>query len=91
MKPLPTLSLLCASLFSCAAFSADVTPDVIMKFESLNKPVLAANGSAFAVEVSPDRGDSHGMVKRLGSEQSFTVAGGSKPLISHDEIGRAHV
>ncbi|MCG9722458.1 prolyl oligopeptidase family serine peptidase [Shewanella sp. Isolate7] len=84
MKPLPTLSLLCASLFSCAAFSADVTPDVIMKFESLKKPVLSANGSAFAVEVSPDRGDSHGMVKRLDGDQSFTVAGGSKPLISND-------
>lgn len=84
MKPLPTLSLLCASLFSCAAFSADVTPDVIMKFESLNKPVLSAKGNAFAVEVSPDRGDSHGLVKRLDADTSFSVAGGSKPIISHD-------
>nr|WP_275658984.1 prolyl oligopeptidase family serine peptidase [Shewanella sp. Isolate11] len=64
--------------------AADVTPQAIMKFESLNKPVIAAKGTAFAVEVAPDRGDSHGLVKRLDSAKSFEVKGGSKPVISFD-------
>ncbi|MCE9678091.1 prolyl oligopeptidase family serine peptidase [Shewanella sp. AS1] len=79
-----SLALICASLFSVSAFAADVTPEAVMKFESLKKPVIAAKGNAFAVEVTPDRGDSHGLVKRLDGKQSFEVAGGSKPIISQD-------
>ncbi|GIU42400.1 alpha/beta hydrolase family protein [Shewanella algidipiscicola] len=86
MKLLPTASLtmLCVSLFSAGSFAADVTPNAIMKFESLHKPVLAAQGGAFAVEVAPDRGDSHGLAQRLDSNNSFTVKGGSKPQINRD-------
>ncbi|QYK00438.1 S9 family peptidase [Shewanella psychrotolerans] len=84
MKSLPiaSLALFCASLLSPSLFAADVTPESIMKFESLNKPVISAQGNAFAVEVAPDRGDSYGMVKRLDLAKSFEVQGGSKPKMN---------
>ncbi|WP_037428209.1 S9 family peptidase [Shewanella colwelliana] len=87
MKSLPTtasLTLLCASLFSASVLAADVTPNAIMKFESLDKPVISALGNTFAVEVAPDRGDSHGLVKKLDADKSFSVSGASKPQISRD-------
>nr|WP_258405339.1 prolyl oligopeptidase family serine peptidase [Shewanella mesophila] len=76
--------MLCASLFTPSLFAADVTPEAIMKFESLSKPVISAQGNAFAVEVAPDRGDSHGMVKRLDLAKSFEVQGGSKPKVNRN-------
>ena len=84
MKSLPTasLALLCASILSPSLFAADVTPESIMKFESLSKPIISAQGNAFAVEISPDRGDSRGMVKRLDLAKSFEVQGGSKPKVN---------
>ncbi|MCZ4337562.1 prolyl oligopeptidase family serine peptidase [Shewanella colwelliana] len=64
--------------------AADVTPNAIMKFESLDKPVISALGNTFAVEVAPDRGDSHGLVKKLDADKSFSVSGASKPQVSRD-------
>ncbi len=78
------LALLYASLLSAPTFAADVTPQTIMKFESLNQPVISVKGNAFAVEIAPDRGDSRGLVKRLDSGKSYDVEGGSKPIISLD-------
>ncbi|MDR8522982.1 S9 family peptidase [Shewanella fidelis] len=88
MKSLPVKSLLLfsTSLLSANLFAAtnSITPDDIMRFESLNKPVISDNGKTLAVEVEPDRGDSHGFVKSLIANKHFNVAGGTKPEISHD-------
>ncbi|ESE40051.1 peptidase S9 prolyl oligopeptidase [Shewanella decolorationis S12] len=54
-----------------------------MKFESLEKPVIADNGQVLAVEVAPDRGDSHGLIKNLQSGKDFQIEGGSDPIVSH--------
>ncbi|WP_041416054.1 alpha/beta hydrolase family protein [Shewanella halifaxensis] len=88
MKSLPIKSLL---LFSTCLLSANlmaatnsITPDDIMRFESLKKPVISDMGNMLAVEVAPDRGDSHGLVKSLVANKQFSVKGGSKPKISHD-------
>ncbi|MBV7315353.1 prolyl oligopeptidase family serine peptidase [Shewanella sp. NIFS-20-20] len=56
----------------------------IMKFESLVKPQLAANGQVMAVEVRPDRGDSHVLVKRTDNSKSYQMANAAKPIISQD-------
>ena len=61
-----------------------MTTNDIMKFESLKKPVISANGAALAVEVAPDRGDSHGLVQMLTSSKKFTLDGASKPQVSRD-------
>ncbi|CAM3319074.1 alpha/beta hydrolase family protein [Shewanella pealeana] len=88
MKSLPITSLL---LFSTSLLSANllaatnrITPDDIMRFESLKNPVISDTGNMLAVEVTPDRGDSHGLVKNLRGNNEFSVKGGSKPKISHD-------
>ncbi|WP_299803512.1 prolyl oligopeptidase family serine peptidase [uncultured Shewanella sp.] len=88
MKSLPITSLL---LFSTSLLSANllaatnrITPDDIMRFESLKNPVISDTGNMLAVEVTPDRGDSHGLVKNLLANNEFSVKGGSKPKISHD-------
>jgi dipeptidyl aminopeptidase/acylaminoacyl peptidase len=64
--------------------AADVTPESIMKFESLRPPVLSGQGNVFAAEVAPDRGDRHGVIKRLDAAKSFDVEGGAKPQVSRD-------
>jgi len=55
-----------------------------MHFESLEKPVIADNGQVLAVEVAPDRGDSHGLIKNLQSGKDFQIEGGSDPIVSHN-------
>ncbi|PKG58303.1 S9 family peptidase [Shewanella sp. GutDb-MelDb] len=76
-----TASLLPASLLAAAS---PITPDDIMRFESLSKPVISDTGKTLAVEVSPDRGDSRGLVKNLSTKKEFSVKGGTKPKVSHD-------
>ncbi|GIU09730.1 S9 family peptidase [Shewanella morhuae] len=56
----------------------------IMHFESLGKPVISDTGQVIAVESSPDRGDSHVIAKNISLQQSYQVAGGSDPQVSHD-------
>ncbi|MEC4726443.1 prolyl oligopeptidase family serine peptidase [Shewanella sp. D64] len=94
MKSLSITYLLLAavSIVSVSAYAAKdsqshlktMTTNEIMKFESLKQPVVSTQGNVLAVEVAPDRGDSHGLVKSLTSSQAFIVDGGSKPQISHD-------
>ncbi|WP_065188031.1 alpha/beta hydrolase family protein [Shewanella woodyi] len=94
MKSLPIASLLLASasLVSAGCYAAASSPsnhnpmttNDIMKFESLKKPVISANGAVLAVEVAPDRGDSHGLVQMLASSNKFTLDGASKPQVSRD-------
>lgn len=88
MKSLPMKSLLLfsASLLPASLYAAthSITPDDIMRFESLSKPVISDIGTTLAVEVSPDRGDSRGLVKNLTMKKEFSVKGGSKPKVSHD-------
>ena len=56
----------------------------IMHFESLGKPVISDKGQVIAVESSPDRGNSHVIVKNILSQLAYQVAGGSDPQVSHD-------
>lgn len=90
MKSLPIASLLfmSTSLLTAGAYAAtapnSITPNDIMHFESLKKPVVSDSGTTLAVEISPDRGDSHGLVKLLKSSTQFNVEGGAKPQISPD-------
>ncbi|MGS0725089.1 S9 family peptidase, partial [Shewanella sp. 0m-11] len=88
MKSLPikSLLLLSTSLLSANLMAAtnSITPDDIMRFESLKKPILSDVGNILAVEVAPDRGDSYGLVNSLIANKQFSVQGGSKPKISHD-------
>ncbi|MCH1928811.1 prolyl oligopeptidase family serine peptidase [Shewanella sp. A25] len=89
MKLLPLTSLVLLSLGILPSVQADtstkpLTLTDIMHFESLEKPVIADNGQVIAVEVAPDRGDSHGLVKKVQSGQQFIIEGGSDPIISHN-------
>ncbi|WOT06061.1 S9 family peptidase [Shewanella youngdeokensis] len=81
-----SLLLLTASFLPVSLFAATpaITPDDIMRFESLKKPVIADTGTTLAVEVSPDRGDSRGLVKNLITAKEFSVKGAAKPKVSHD-------
>nr|WP_298769229.1 prolyl oligopeptidase family serine peptidase [uncultured Shewanella sp.] len=69
--------------FSSYGAAKRVTPSEIMAFEALDKPVISDNGVMLAVEVKPDRGDSHVLVKNIHSQQVFSLNGG-KPQVSHD-------
>ncbi|QFU23888.1 prolyl oligopeptidase family serine peptidase [Shewanella sp. YLB-09] len=86
--PIVSLLLLSTSLLTAGAYAAtaaeQITTNDIMHFESLKKPVVSDSGTTLAVEVSPDRGDSHGLVKLLGSSKQFNVDGGAKPKVSAD-------
>ncbi|WP_076412655.1 prolyl oligopeptidase family serine peptidase [Shewanella sp. UCD-KL12] len=90
MKSLPIASLIfiSTSLLSASTYAAStidpITPNEIMHFESLKKPIVSDSGTTLAVEVSPDRGDSHGLVKLLDSSKTFNLEGASKPKISAD-------
>lgn len=89
MKLIPITSLVLLSLGILPAVQADtstkpLTLTDIMHFESLEKPVIADKGQVIAVESAPDRGDSHVIVKNVLSQQSYQIAGGSDPLVSHD-------
>lgn len=77
------IALVSLSLGGHAA-SQRVTPSEIMAFEALDKPIISDNGVMLAVEVKPDRGDSHVLVKNISTQQSFTLAGGTKPSVSQD-------
>lgn len=88
MKLLPITSLVLLSLGILPAVQAEtstkpLTLTDIMHFESLEKPVIADNGQVLAVEVSPDRGDSHGLIKHLLTGKDFQIEGGSDPIVSH--------
>ncbi|WP_299002891.1 prolyl oligopeptidase family serine peptidase [uncultured Shewanella sp.] len=61
-----------------------VTPSEIMAFEALDKPIISDNGVILAVEVKPDRGDAHVLVKNISTQESFTLAGGTKPSVNQD-------
>ncbi|RTR32795.1 S9 family peptidase [Shewanella atlantica] len=88
--PIASLLLVSASLLTAGAYASapssshSIVPDDIMHFESLKKPVVSDSGTMLAVEVAPDRGDSHGLVKSLTSSKKFIVDGGSKPKVSQD-------
>nr|WP_028774647.1 prolyl oligopeptidase family serine peptidase [Shewanella waksmanii] len=86
LKPLSfaTLAVVSASIFSPHLLASNITPQTVMQFESLKKPVISAEGNTLAVEVAPDRGDSHGLVKTLTSSQQFSVENASKPKVSRD-------
>lgn len=89
MKLIPITSLVLLSLGILPAVQAEtstkpLTLTDIMHFESLEKPVIADKGQVIAVESAPDRGDSHVIVKNVLSQQSYQIAGGSDPLVSHD-------
>jgi dipeptidyl aminopeptidase/acylaminoacyl peptidase len=92
LLPIASFLLASASIVSVGAYAATdaqlshkaITNNDIMKFESLKQPVISATGKLLAVEVSPDRGDSHGLVQSLTSSKKFIVKGGSKPQVSHD-------
>ncbi|WP_375335701.1 alpha/beta hydrolase family protein [Shewanella sp. VB17] len=94
MKRLPAILLLlvpvmfnCTHIYAASAQTSNrntITTNQIMKFESLKRPVISATGEIFAVEVAPDRGDSHGLVKRITTSSQFIVEGGSKPKVSRD-------
>ncbi|MCL1088433.1 prolyl oligopeptidase family serine peptidase [Shewanella profunda] len=89
MKLLPITSLVLLSLGMLPAVQAEtstkpLTLTDIMHFESLGKPVIADNGRVLAVESAPDRGDSHAIVRNVLSQQTYNIAGGSDPIISHD-------
>ncbi|ABI39790.1 peptidase S9, prolyl oligopeptidase active site domain protein [Shewanella sp. MR-4] len=88
MKLLPITSLVLLSLGILPNAHAEtstkpLTLTDIMKFESLEKPVIADNGQVLAVEVAPDRGDSHGLIKNLQTGNAFQIEGGSDPIVSH--------
>ncbi|WP_088210592.1 S9 family peptidase [Shewanella sp. Shew256] len=88
MKLLPITSLVLLSLGILPNAHAEtstkpLTLTDIMHFESLEKPVIADNGQVFAVEVAPDRGDSHGLIKNLQTGKDFQIEGGSDPIVSH--------
>ena len=88
MKLLPITSLVLLSLGILPHAHAEtstkpLTLTDIMHFESLEKPVIADNGQVLAVEVAPDRGDSHGLIKNLQSGKDFQIEGGSDPIVSH--------
>lgn len=89
MKLIPITSLVLLSLGILPAVQAEtstkpLTLTDIMHFESLEKPIIADKGQVIAVESAPDRGDSHVIVKNVLSQQSYQIAGGSDPLVSHD-------
>lgn len=89
MKLIPITSLVLLSLGILPAVQAEtstkpLTLTDIMHFESLEKPVIADKGQVIAVESAPDRGDSHVIVKNVLSQQSYQIAGGSDPIVSHD-------
>jgi len=88
LKLLPITSLVLLSLGILPAVQAEtstkpLTLTDIMHFESLEKPVIADNGQVLAVEVAPDRGDSHGLIKHLQTGKNFQIEGGSDPIVSH--------
>ncbi|QYJ74222.1 prolyl oligopeptidase family serine peptidase [Shewanella sp. FJAT-52076] len=72
------------SLPALAAPSGNMQVQDIMKFESLKKPVIADNGSLVAVEVAPDRGDSHTLLRSTTGKRQLSIAGASKPAVSAD-------
>ncbi|MFI3247229.1 MAG: hypothetical protein R3Y10_12265, partial [Ferrimonas sp.] len=68
---------------SAIAVAKPVTPSVIMDFQALTQPVIAANGTTLAYVAQPDRGEPVGHLQRIGGNL-FRVVGGHEPQISAD-------
>ncbi len=82
-KILP-IALLAATASVHASQTQPIQLQDIMQFESLQKPVIADNGSVVAVEAKPDRGNSRSIVKQLETNKTFDLVGASKPQTSAD-------
>jgi Tol biopolymer transport system component len=54
----------------------------VMKFNAIQRPVIADDGSLVAYGAQPDRGDGEGVVHRLADGKVFRVPRGSAPAIS---------
>ena len=56
----------------------------VMKFNAIQRPVIAEDGSLVAYGAQPDRGDGEGVVHRMADGKVFRVPRGSAPVISPD-------
>ena len=56
----------------------------VMKFNAIQRPVIADDGSLVAYGGQPDRGDGEGVVHRLADGRVFRVPRGSAPVVSAD-------
>ena len=75
----------------CLSFSASsvaapraLAIDDIMKFETLQQPVVSDNGKVIAVQAMPDRGDSRALVRFSNSNKQYQIEHGSNVKVSAD-------
>ncbi len=54
----------------------------LMKFNAIQRPVMADDGSLIAYGAQPDRGDGEGVVHRLADGEVFRIPRGSAPVIA---------
>ncbi|PMG49860.1 prolyl oligopeptidase family serine peptidase [Shewanella sp. 10N.286.52.B9] len=83
LRNLIPLTLLAVSM---SAISADnIKPlllDDIMRFETLQTPVISENGTVLAVEAMPDRGNSRALVNQVATQKQYQIDGGSDVKVS---------
>jgi len=77
-------------LFAVGSFGLGQTPKKpltfldVMKFKSVQEPVISDNGAWVAFTAQPDRGDGEVQVRSADGSKSFVIERGSRPTFSKD-------
>jgi len=74
--------MLSLSFSTSLLYAEPLTLTDIMRFNTLQQPVIADNGRMMAVEAKPDRGESYVIVKSIDGSQRFNIANGTKPKVN---------
>ena len=56
----------------------------LMRFQTIDDPVISDDGAWIAFTAAPDRGDGEAVVRAVAGEARYVVARGSHPVISKD-------
>jgi len=75
-------SILFLANISAASAQGQFTFEDVMKFKSINNPVLSANGDWIAFGVWPERGDGEARIKQTDGNIEYAIERGERPQIS---------
>ncbi|MFC2169872.1 alpha/beta hydrolase family protein [Acidobacteriota bacterium] len=63
----------------------------VMKFKTIQDPVISENGNFLAYTIQPDRGDGEVKIHDVRSGKAFTIERGASPALSKDSLWVATV
>lgn len=88
VRPLPSGLLLVVSFLLVVPLQArqprPLTFADLMRFRTIDDPVISDDGAYVAFTAAPDRGDGEAVVRATGGEARYVVPRGSRPAFSKD-------